>query len=59
MHRKIKTNHFNGTEIYEFVEYNIDIAPVGLRLKIERGIFLSEQRQSTSNFRLSLPAYLI
>ena len=37
---KLKQTISNGTEIYEFVEYNIDIAPVGLiPLEVNEGYF--------------------
>jgi hypothetical protein len=56
---KLKHTISNGTEIYEFVEYNIDIAPVGLiPLDVNEGYFFlssgNPHQTSVYHYRLTL-----
>ena len=56
---KLKQTISNGTEIYEFVEYNIDIAPVGLiPLEVNEGYFFlssgNPHQTSVYHYRLTL-----
>lgn len=55
---QIKTMIHSGTEIYEFVEENINITPVGLLpLDTQEGYFFFKHGQSLCNKSLLLPTF--